>query len=105
MVGLQHTIVRTICSHPARSSFITRRLISNSSSLNAEHANYSSRPKASPSLSSRLDERSGYAQPHSGVEYDTYGNQIDPYKNGPSALDKAVHLFFFTEIIRGRSLP
>lgn len=26
---------------------------------------------------------------------------IDPYKNGPSAIDKAVHLFFFTEIIRG----
>lgn len=26
---------------------------------------------------------------------------MDPYKNGPSAIDKAVHLFFFTEIIRG----
>lgn len=26
---------------------------------------------------------------------------FDPYKNGPSAIDKAVHLFFFTEIIRG----
>lgn len=25
----------------------------------------------------------------------------DPYKGGPSAIDKAVHLFFFTEIIRG----
>jgi len=25
----------------------------------------------------------------------------DPYKNGPSALDKAAELFFFTEILRG----
>jgi hypothetical protein len=25
----------------------------------------------------------------------------DPYKDGPSAIDKAVHLFFFTEILRG----
>ena len=25
----------------------------------------------------------------------------DPYKNGPSAIEKAVHMFFFTEIIRG----
>lgn len=28
---------------------------------------------------------------------------VDKYKGGPSALDKAVHLFFFTEIIRGMS--
>ncbi|KAG9317357.1 Ndufs8, NADH:ubiquinone oxidoreductase 23 kd subunit [Chiua virens] len=27
----------------------------------------------------------------------------DSYKDGPSAIDKAVHLFFFTEILRGRS--
>jgi NADH dehydrogenase (ubiquinone) Fe-S protein 8 len=25
----------------------------------------------------------------------------NPYKGGPSAIDKAVHLFFFTEILRG----
>ena len=25
----------------------------------------------------------------------------NPYKDGPSAIDKAVHLFFFTEILRG----
>jgi len=27
----------------------------------------------------------------------------DPYKGGPSAIDKAVHIFFFTEIMRGAS--
>ncbi|KAI6105916.1 Ndufs8, NADH:ubiquinone oxidoreductase 23 kd subunit [Pisolithus sp. B1] len=32
---------------------------------------------------------------------DEPGKDIDPYKNGPSAIEKAVHLFFFTEIIRG----
>lgn len=26
---------------------------------------------------------------------------FNPYKDGPSAIDKAVHLFFFTEILRG----
>lgn len=26
---------------------------------------------------------------------------VNPYKDGPSAINKAVHLFFFTEIIRG----
>ena len=28
---------------------------------------------------------------------------INPYKGGPSALEKAAHLFFFTEIVRGSS--
>ncbi len=32
---------------------------------------------------------------------DEVGKDYDPYKDGPSAIDKAVHLFFFTEIIRG----
>ncbi|KAI0722766.1 NADH-quinone oxidoreductase [Earliella scabrosa] len=32
---------------------------------------------------------------------DEPGKEYDPYKDGPSAIDKAVHLFFFTEIIRG----
>ena len=32
---------------------------------------------------------------------DESGKDYDPYKDGPSAIDKAVHLFFFTEIIRG----
>ena len=32
---------------------------------------------------------------------DELDKDYDPYKDGPSAIDKAVHLFFFTEIIRG----
>jgi len=30
------------------------------------------------------------------------GKVLDPYKGGPSAIDKAMQLFFFTEILRGR---
>ena len=33
-------------------------------------------------------------------EQDKY---VNPYKGGPSALEKAAHLFFFTEIVRGSS--
>ena len=29
------------------------------------------------------------------------GQYKDPYAGGPSAIEKAVHLFFFTEILRG----
>lgn len=36
--------------------------------------------------------------------FDESGRELDPYKGGPSALNKAVHLFFFTEIIRGTSI-
>jgi NADH dehydrogenase (ubiquinone) Fe-S protein 8 len=34
-------------------------------------------------------------------KYNPLSDSEDPYKGGPSAIDKAVHLFFFTEIIRG----
>ena len=40
----------------------------------------------------------GGARQGVGAEPDKY---VDPYKNGPSALDKAADLFFFTEILRG----
>jgi len=32
---------------------------------------------------------------------DEPGKDFNPYKGGPSAIDKAVHLLFFTEILRG----
>jgi len=31
----------------------------------------------------------------------SHADHVDPYKDGASALSKAVHMFFFTEIIRG----
>lgn len=32
---------------------------------------------------------------------DEPGRYVNPYQGGPSALEKAAHLFFFTEIVRG----
>ena len=70
------------------------RLISNSTCSHAEHAS------GSVPLTSGINERTGHTPSHAR-EYDAHGNELNPYRNGPSALDKAVHLFFFTEIIRG----
>ncbi len=100
-VGFQPTISRVVGPSSACRALTVHRLLSNSSRARVEHSNYSHRPKASPSLSSGLEERMGYAHDGPAVEHDSRGSEIDPYKNGPSALDKAVHLFFFTEIIRG----
>lgn len=38
---------------------------------------------------------------HAGPASTTSNTNVNPYKGGPSAIDKAVHLFFFTEILRG----
>ncbi|KAI5117315.1 hypothetical protein M0805_000441 [Coniferiporia weirii] len=47
-----------------------------------------------------------YAQHVSGHNHNhpsgpVSSTDVNPYKNGKSAIDKAVHLFFFTEILRG----
>lgn len=95
VVGLQPRIA--FARHAlSRSTLVSRRLISNSTCSHAEHA---SRP---PSLTSGINERTSHAPSHPHeLEYDAHGHELNPYRNGPSALDKAVHLFFFTEIIRG----
>jgi len=97
VVGLQPRIVFAARHAVSRSPIVSRRrLISNSTCSHAEHA---SRPNPG-SLTSGIDERTSHVRPLPR-EYDTHGNELNPYRNGPSALDKAVHLFFFTEIIRG----
>jgi hypothetical protein len=52
-------------------------------------------------LQSNLQTRHTRHAAPSGAVFDGQGNEINPYKGGPSSIDKAVHLFFFTEIIRG----
>lgn len=96
VVGLQPRIVFAARHTLSCSPVISRRLISNSTRSHAEHA---SRPT---SLTSGINERTSHA-PSPPREYDAHGSELNPYRNGPSALDKAVHLFFFTEIIRGMS--
>lgn len=94
VVGLQPRIaVAARHSFPC-SLLVSRRLISNSTCSHSEH------PSRSSSLSSGINDRTSHA-PSLPREYDAHGNELNPYRNGPSALDKAVHLFFFTEIIRG----
>ena len=60
---------------------VARTLSTSPARLYAEHAHNHSHSVASASSSS--------------------DNYVNPYK-GQSALDKAVHLFFFTEILRGK---
>ncbi|OSX59463.1 hypothetical protein POSPLADRAFT_1071110 [Postia placenta MAD-698-R-SB12] len=45
--------------------------------------------------------RSPGTKPATFTAADEPGKDFDPYKDGPGAVDKAVHLFFFTEILRG----
>src|SRR5262249_6095723 len=52
-------------------------------------------------LESNLDEKVNRNRMHVAPQHDSYDLSVDPYRNGPSAIDKAVHIFFFTEIIRG----
>ncbi len=92
IVGLQPRILAAATRHTHINAVITRRLSSTSCS-HAEHR---------PELQSNLEERIAHRnhQPPA-VEYDAQGLEVNPYRNGPSAIDKAVHLFFFTEILRG----
>ena len=94
VVGLQPRIAFATRHALSRSPLVSRRLISNSTCSHAEH---DSRPS---SLSSAINERTSHSPSHPR-EYDAHGHELNPYRNGPSALHKAVHLFFFTEIIRG----
>ncbi|KIK29238.1 hypothetical protein PISMIDRAFT_89600 [Pisolithus microcarpus 441] len=95
-VGLSSRLLGVQRPTTIRSSRIPFRSISSSRCSHAEHLE---RPD-------RLEGPRSIKSPPLGTgtltAKDEPGKDIDPYKNGPSAIDKAVHLFFFTEIIRGR---
>ncbi|KAM6496078.1 NADH-ubiquinone oxidoreductase 23 kDa subunit [Amanita muscaria] len=94
LVGLQpYTRASNNTSH-IYTALRARRLLSTSTYSRAPHGHQN------PNLSSGLDERMHRHHETTPV-YNAQGSEVDPYKDGPSALDKAVHLFFFTEIIRG----
>ncbi|PPQ66578.1 hypothetical protein CVT26_009478 [Gymnopilus dilepis] len=84
----------------ARNGIVARRLISHSSCSHAEHDNHHRRVET---LTSGIADRAAHQAHILPREVDGKGNELNPYRNGPSALDKAVHIFFFTEIIRGLS--
>ena len=88
----------------AQSSLIAYRFLSTTSCR--LHAQPIHTKHEEPSHGHRLDPP-GYKSPHGTGTLsaeDEPGKDLDPYKGGQSAIDKAVHLFFFTEIIRGASL-
>ncbi|KAI0346854.1 NADH-quinone oxidoreductase [Trametopsis cervina] len=73
------------------STLIAQRLISSSSRIQAQPVDH--KPK------SHLDPAPPPRSP--SILATSPGENKDPYHGGPSAIEKAVHLFFFTEIIRG----
>ncbi|KAG6903401.1 hypothetical protein C0995_005424 [Termitomyces sp. Mi166 len=81
-----------------RSAILAHRLLSTSPALRAKHTHP---PNSYNDLKSDLSQHLNHHAPSPEPVYDAHGNEINPYQDGPSAIDKAVHLFFFTEIIRG----
>jgi hypothetical protein len=96
IAGLQPRILAAVARQTQPNILVSRRLLSSSSRTHAEHT-------SDGGLQSNLDEKvnRARARAHTTPTYDAHDLTIDPYRNGPSAIDKAVHLFFFTEIIRG----
>lgn len=96
ILGLQPRLVFAACAAP---SLAARRLISTSTCSHAQHQH----KQPLETLTSKINERHSHSAHLLPQEQDGAGNALDAYRHGPSALDKAVHLFFFTEIIRGNS--
>lgn len=90
-MGLQPYMRATIGTPYLRATLQARRLLSTSTCSHAQHAPANQNPRE------LLHHHNNTTTPI----YDAQGKEVDPYKDGPGALDKAVHLFFFTEIIRG----
>ena len=99
VLGLQPRIFIKAPVASGRTALVARRLISNSTCSHAEHDHR--KPKLEH-LSSGIEERLAHSAHLLEPEHDSQGNELNAYRHGPSALDKAVHLFFFTEIIRGK---
>ncbi|KAK0206832.1 hypothetical protein DFS33DRAFT_622813 [Desarmillaria ectypa] len=81
---------------PARSIPVTRRLLSTSACIRQLHG-----LKAN---NTDLESDMKHLHHHRGQDpklFDEAGRDLNPYGQGPSAVDKAVHLFFLTEIVRG----
>ncbi|KAH0839823.1 hypothetical protein J3R83DRAFT_770 [Lanmaoa asiatica] len=94
-VGLSHRLVIPQRSVTLRAASITYRSIYSTRCSHAEPLDRHG------SLEGPVKIRS---PPATGTltAQDELDKHTESYKDGPSAIDKAVHLFFFTEILRGR---
>lgn len=89
IVGLQPRLLVVATRLSSVNSLAARRLLSTSTCAHAEH-----------NLQSNLEEKLRPVWPPTTTQQ-PQPLEGDPYRRGPSAIDKAVHLFFFTEILRG----
>jgi hypothetical protein len=87
----------------AHSSLVAHRLLS--TTPRRSHAEPINVKHVEPHLGHRLDPP-GLRSPHGTAltAEDEPGKYVNPYAGGQSAIDKAVHLFFFTEILRGANI-
>jgi NADH dehydrogenase (ubiquinone) Fe-S protein 8 len=91
-LGLATRLLRSpTTSTPPISLVVLRHLSTSRRTLQAQPAhNHGHDPVKSPQLGTGM-----YSA------RDEPGKYVNPYEGGPSALEKAAHLFFFTEIARG----
>ncbi|KAG7097295.1 hypothetical protein E1B28_004659 [Marasmius oreades] len=75
-----------------RSTLITQRYISTSKFAQAEHHDHDHQLHSDMKLLHKGSQKPLYAN---------HDKDIERYKRGATAVDKAVHLFFITEIMRG----
>lgn len=79
-LGLSPRLLLSYRYYPFNSPVVAHRLLSTSRSAGAAPTSHHSHGPGALTANNQ------------------HGN---PYKDGPSAIDKAVHIFFFTEILRG----
>ena len=98
--GPSARVVAARVAAPRTSALLARRLISTSPCRHAVDP-HTKRTETHDYLPELIEPRSPGIKTAMYTAADEPGTDFDPYKDGPSAIDKAVHLFFFTEIIRG----
>lgn len=86
------------------SILLARRSISNSSARPAQVDPLLNHNHSHGHLAGPVEPRSPPPKTATFTAADEPGKNIDLYKDGPGALEKAVSLFFFTEILRGMSI-
>ena len=94
-----HSSVRLLqasSSTSARSLPVTRRFLSTTACIRQLHGLKANNTDLESDMKHLHHHRS-----HDPKLFDQAGRDLNPYRQGPSAVDKAVHLFFLTEIMRG----